>query len=114
MFKIYSNDLRERVVAYVQTGHSRRAAGQYFNVSASFVVKLMQRYDKTGSVDPAPRGQLADKSKLSPYHDFLAGCVETAPDITLRELAERLQAEHGVTAALESMSRILKYLGFTY
>ena len=114
MFKIYSNDLRERVVAYVQTGHSPRGAARYFDVSPSFVVKLMRRYEETGSVDPARRGQPAGKGKLSPYHVFLAECVEATPDITLRELAEPLQAENGVTAALESMSSILKCLGFTY
>jgi len=46
MAKIYSSDLRSRVVAYVEAGHSRRAAARHFLVSDSFAVKLLQRVEK--------------------------------------------------------------------
>ena len=52
MPKPLSNDLRERVVAFVEAGHSRRAAGVHFRVSPSFVVNLISLYRKTGSVVP--------------------------------------------------------------
>jgi hypothetical protein len=41
MPKPYSLDLRERVVSYVEAGHSRRAAAAHFRVSPSFVINLM-------------------------------------------------------------------------
>lgn len=37
----YSLDLRKRIAAYVEAGHSRRAAAAHFSVSASFVINLM-------------------------------------------------------------------------
>ena len=40
MPKPYSLDLRERVVSFVQAGHSRRAAAAHFRVSPSFVVNF--------------------------------------------------------------------------
>jgi hypothetical protein len=42
-----SNDLRERVVAFVEAGHSRRAAAAHFRVSPSFVVNLMTLFRQT-------------------------------------------------------------------
>ena len=38
MPKPYSLDLRERVVRFVDEGHSRHAAAVHFRVSVSFVV----------------------------------------------------------------------------
>lgn len=40
MVKPLSNDLRERVVAFVEAGHSRRATAAHFRVSPSFVIKI--------------------------------------------------------------------------
>jgi hypothetical protein len=41
----------------VESGVSRNAAARQFAVSVSCVVKLMQRFQHTGSVLPAPRGK---------------------------------------------------------
>ena len=40
MVKPLSNDLRERVVAFVEAGHSRRAAAAHLRVSQSFDRRL--------------------------------------------------------------------------
>jgi transposase len=55
MPKLYSRDFRERVVAYVEAGHSRHAAAAHFAVSVSFVVNLMTAY-RTRGVEPKPSG----------------------------------------------------------
>jgi transposase len=54
MPKAYSLDLRERVVRFVQAGHSRHAAAAHFAVSVSFVVNLMQAYSTSGRIAPRP------------------------------------------------------------
>ena len=46
MTRPYSEDLRERVVRVVESGTSRNAAAKQFDVSISFVVKLMQRWKR--------------------------------------------------------------------
>lgn len=51
-----SNDLRERVVAHVEAGHSCYHAAERFGTSVSFVVNLMRLWRQTGRVDPRPRG----------------------------------------------------------
>jgi len=57
MGRPYSEDLRSRIVAAVESGISRNAAARQLAVSVSCVVKLMQRFRRTGSVSPAPRGK---------------------------------------------------------
>lgn len=114
MGRSYSNDLRDRVVAFVEGGGSRRAAARHFGVSASFVVKLMQRARRIGSSAVARQGRPPGNGKLSPHRAFLVGLVDEQGDITMPELAERLAREHGVRALPSSLSRFLLKSGFTY
>jgi transposase len=50
----YSVDLRERVVRAVEAGLSRRATAWRFEVSVSFVIKLLQRWRRDGTLGVAP------------------------------------------------------------
>src|ERR1700677_743255 len=59
MPKPYSLDLRERVVSFVQAGHSRRAAAGPFRVSPSFVINLMTAFRARGALAPKALGRLA-------------------------------------------------------
>jgi transposase len=52
MPKPYSLDLRERVVSYVEAGHSRRAAAAHFRVSPSFVINLMTAFASAARLRP--------------------------------------------------------------
>lgn len=110
----YSTDLRDRVIAFVDAGHSRRAAARHFGVSASFAVKLLERVRRFGTGAPARQGRPPGKSWLAAYEAFLVGTVEARPDITMPELAARLQDEHGVKADPAVLSRFLCRRGFTY
>lgn len=113
MGKPLSLDLRRRIVACVEAGHSRRAAAAKFDVSPSFVVELMKRYRETGSFEPARQGR-PPGGRLAPLQDYLIATVEAQPDITMPELAELVRAEHGVIADPSWFSRCLISLGFSY
>jgi transposase len=113
MTQSYSLDLRVRVVAFVDAGHSCRAAARHFGVSDSFAIKLLQRQRTSGSPNPARQGRPSGHGRLSPY-EALIQAVETKPDITMPELAARLLEEHGVVAAPAVLSRLLCRHGFTY
>ncbi|MBS3980288.1 MAG: helix-turn-helix domain-containing protein, partial [Rhodobacteraceae bacterium] len=54
MGKPYSLDLRERIVAYVDAGHSARAAGRMFGVSASTAVRLVSAWRNHATVAARP------------------------------------------------------------
>jgi len=110
----YSLDLRERIVALVGSGVSRRAAAQRFGVSPSCAVKLVKRANTTGDPAPARQGRPAGGGKLSAHEAFLIARVEAKPDITMPELAAELEAARGVRADPASLSRVLCRAGFTY
>ncbi|TCM44676.1 hypothetical protein C8J36_1262 [Rhizobium sp. PP-F2F-G48] len=71
MAKYYSSDLLSRVVAYVDAGHSRRAAARRFGVSDSFAVKLPQRVAEHGTLSPARQGRPRG-GRLVTFRKFLS------------------------------------------
>ncbi len=99
MGKSYSLDLRERIVARVAAGGSRRGAARHFGVSDSCAVKLLARVGQTGSAEPARQGRPPGGGKLAAHRGFLVDHVRAKPDITMPELAARLKAERGVSAS---------------
>lgn len=113
MGKPLSMDIRLRVLACVDAGHSRRAAAARFDVSASFVVKLCALRRREGSAAPARQGR-PPGCKLAPFRDFLCARVDAEPDITMPELANALHEAHGIAAAPAELSRFLIKAGYTY
>lgn len=114
MGKSYSIDLRKRVQAAIASGQSRRAAAGRYNVSASFAVKLAARVSRTGSAAPARQGRPPGGGKLAPHVTRLIGWVEAKPDITMPELAAKLQAKTGVTVHPTALSQVLLKAGFSF
>src|SRR3990167_677985 len=114
MGKPYSIDLRERVQAGVESGQSRRAAARRYDVSASFAVKLADRVSRTGSAEPARQGRPPGGGKLALHLTALLEWVDAEPDITMPELAAKLQAEKAVTAHPASLSRVLLKAGLSF
>ncbi|GEO19408.1 hypothetical protein MAE02_71040 [Microvirga aerophila] len=110
----YSLDLRMRVAAFVEAGHSCRTAARHFGVSDSCAIKLMQRQRRFGSPAPARQGRPPGGGKLVPYETFLIQAVEAHPAITMPELAARLLDENGIIAAPAMLSRFLCQRGFSY
>jgi transposase len=113
MPKAYSRDLRERVVRFVEEGHSRHGAAAHFKVSVSFVVKLMRAFRATGSLAPKPSGGRRH-AKLEPHRSFLLAAVAERPDITMVELAAALAMASGETAAPATLSRWLTRAGYRF
>jgi transposase len=114
MGKILSIDLRDRVRSYVEAGRSCHGAADHFDVSVSFVIKLMALVRSTGSVEPARQGRPPGKGKLAPFAGFLGQRIETAPDITMPELAEALQETYGVSVSPAALSRFLIREGYSF
>ena len=114
MIRSYSLDLRERVVAAVHAGMSRRAAARHFAVSESSAVRWAGRSAGEGSCAARRLGRPAGKGPLSDHVDFLISQVEAEPDITMPELAEKLLGKRGIAAHPASLSRLLCRAGFTY
>src|SRR5258707_15224577 len=94
MPKPYSMDLRERVAAYVEAGHSRRTTAAHFSVSPSFVINLMTALRERGGLAPKPLGGRRH-AKLEPHRDYLLRRVEEKGEITMPEPAAGVFAQSG-------------------
>lgn len=103
--RAYSNDLRERIVAAVDRGdYPLRQLAHLFSVSLSFLVRLLQRKRRTGSVDPEPHAGGPTPKLDAAAHARLLALVRDQPDATLAELRDRL----GVSCSLMTIARALK------
>lgn len=103
--RAYSNDLRERIVAAVDRGdYSLRQLAHLFSVSLSFLVRLLQRQRRTGSVHPQPHAGGPPPKLDAKAHARLRALVRDQPDATLAELRNRL----GVACSLMTIARALK------
>lgn len=111
MAKPYSLDLRERIVRSVESGSSRRAAAAQFAVSESCAIKLMQRWERTGSVAPAAIGGNKPFA-LAAHEDCVRTLLLAQPDLTLDELQTQL-AGQGIVVGRSSIDRFVKALGIT-
>lgn len=111
MARPYSVDLRERVVRAVEAGLSRRAAAAKFEVSVSFVVKLMQRWRRQGTVQ-ADRVGGWKRSTLAAHGERVRALLAAAPDLTIAELRQRLAAD-GIAASRSGLGRFLLAHGLT-
>jgi transposase len=84
MPKAYSADIRERVIARVESGASRREAVEHYEISASIAVIWMKCFQETGRCAAKPRG--GSTSPLEARADFLLGLIAEQRDLTLDEV----------------------------
>jgi transposase len=106
MARPYSQDLRERMMWAVLSGQSRHEVARMFDVSASCVIKLMQRVDATGDCQPRKFGG-HKRYALAEHEDKVRALVAEKPDLTITELWQKITA-HGIKAGRSAVARRLK------
>lgn len=107
----YSLDLRQRVVSAYENGlETIGEVAEHFEVSPSFIKKLLARKRLTGDIAPVGhRG--GQKKRLSDKHrKWLLKAVLAEPDITLADLQDRLEKEKGISVSVATLSRELRGL----
>jgi transposase len=109
MGKPYSQDLRERVIAAVDSGTGAYVAAPLFRVSVSYIYKALIRRRTTGEVT-ARRSGGGPKPKLAPHDDALRARVAAYPDATLEELQAWLAGEREVKVSIGCLWNRLKFL----
>jgi transposase len=81
----YSNDLRERVVLYVESGGSRISASKLFNIGERTVRKWMKLKASTGDIKPLPH---AGGRRSSYTFSELSEYLRSNTDATLADCGE--------------------------
>ncbi len=113
MSKPLSLDLRERVVASVSGGMSRRQAAERFGVSAASAVRWCALDRDTGSAEAKPQGGDRHSHRIEAQADLIMSLVDGTSDITLMELQARL-AEQGHRFGIGTLWRFFDRHGITW
>ena len=95
----YSEDLRSRVIDYINQGNSQEKASYIFNVGTSTITRWLTLLSETGSLAKRPLNRTAPKfesEKLNAY-------IEENPDALLREVAEHFGGS--ITGAFYALER---------
>jgi len=105
--KAYSTDLRERVVASVESGECNipRAARRY-KVSEPSIERWLARQRSTGNCAPLPPAGGLPR-KLATAEAVIRAAVKAQPDATLQELCERVEREMKIKSDPSMMCREL-------
>ena len=114
MTKPLDLDLRLRVVGAIDAGMSRRAAADRFEIAPSAAVKWHQLWQRTGSVEPRPQGGDKRSKRIEAFAEVILALVADTPDITLVEIAERLERDHDERFAPSVVHRFFARRGITF
>jgi transposase len=114
MTRALSDDLRKRVIAAVDSGMSRRAAAERYGVGVSTAIKWVRCWRETGRWTARRSGGDVRSHRIDAFRDEILVLVETAPDMTLAEIAGHLKRTHGVQLALSTVFRFFRRHGVTY
>jgi transposase len=102
-----SSDLRDRALAAVDGGMSRRAAAERFGVSAASVIRWDQRRRQEGHARPRAQGGDRNSHRIEAHAVFILEAVRLEPDITLEEL-RALMAGRGIGVAASTLWRFFR------
>lgn len=114
MTKPLSLDLRKRVIAAIDGGLSCRAAAKRFGIARSAVVKWRRLWLDTGSIAPRAQGGDTRSGRIEAVEPAILGMVAEAPGLTLVEIAEQLEREHGERFAPSTVHRVLHRRGWSF
>ena len=105
--KAYSVDLRERVVASVESGECNiPAAARRYKVSAPSIERWLARKRSIGTCAPLPYAG-GPTRKLASAEAVIRAAVKAQSDATLRELCERVEKETEIKSNSSMMYREL-------
>jgi len=108
--KVYSLDLRQRVVKAYENGEgTQKEIAELFGVSLSWVESLLRQWRQTGSISPKPHGGGRQAKITGKKLEYLKTLVEKNPDATLEELRRKCRTK----GSIMSVFRALKRLGIT-
>jgi len=112
--KPYSKDFRTKIIETKQkTNESIQQIANRFQVSYSFVYRLLKRYEAVASVEPTPHGGGKPALLNSQQIKILSQLVEEDNDATLQQLSVRLTEKTGIKVSISTICRLLQKLELT-
>ena len=112
MTRPYSQDLRDRVMAAVQAGQSRRGVARIFSLGPATVVRWVDRQRTSGACAAKPMGGVRHAVLLH-ERDWLLARIAAVPDLTVRGLRAEL-AGRGTRVSNDAVWRFLRNARLTF
>ena len=104
MARALSVDLRQRVLAAIEGGASRRRAAQRFGVSASSAIRWHSLSRAAGHAKPKPQGGDRRSGRIEAHAEAILDALARKPDITLADLRAEL-ADSGIAVSVAGLWR---------
>ena len=110
MARAYSDDLRSKILRAYERGPLGLAAlAEQFGVSYGYTKKIRRQQLQSGEIERVPQSRHGPVSRVTAeVEEQLRRQLRRQPDLTLQELAERLQQSHPLRL---SRSRLWVVLG---
>ena len=107
--KLYSKDLRLRVLSDVEAGTPREQVAKTFSVSMPTINRWLKRRRQTGDVEPrAIPGRPSRKGAL--LKEWLPKNLEANDDLTLEEHSEAFEEHFGQRVSTSTVGRAIASL----
>jgi transposase len=104
MTKSYSNDLRKKVVEYLDRGNSYNKASIIFKISVSALGRWYRKYKQEGNYIAKKRGGSKRKIDIDELEKYVKG----NENMTLKKAAKKFEV------SIFTISYWLKRLGYSY
>ena len=109
-----SIDLRERVLAAVAGGMSRRAAAERFGVAPSTAIKWVAVWRASGRERPLTAGGDRRSHPIETHAEAILAWLAETPDVTLAEVAAGLARQRGLQVSRSTVWRFFARRAITF
>ena len=113
MARAYSDDLRSKILgAYERGRQGLEALAEQFGVSYGYTKKIRRQQLQSGRVERPGQSRYGPVSRVTPaVEEQLRSQLRRQPDLTLRELAERLEQGLKLRLSRTRLWQVLEQLG---
>ena len=112
MAKAYSDDLRRKLLEAHDRGEgSLRVLAKRFGVSVPWAWKVSRQRRRSGQMERVEQRHGPRSRMTATVQASLRGLVRQQPDVTLRELQQRLWASERVRVSFQHLWRVLQNMG---
>ena len=113
MAKPLSEDLRKRIVAKRDEGHTAAEVSQMFGVSMRSINRFCARMREQGNISHDKLGK-PPGLRLDAHQEEISKWIAKEPGLTLEEIATRCEKKLGLSVHLTTVMRALAKWGFRY
>lgn len=104
------NEARKLVLEAWRKLHNAKEIAECFSVNESTIYRLLERETRTGSYETQTNLRGRKPALSQDEHKSIIKLVEDEPDITIKEIIERLH----LNVSDETVRRVLLNAGYTY